>query len=175
METLVSRVICGHGCSVVCVCIVLSTFCISVWLVVPCPFLVRCRVVALPVPNPAVMLKILESLRVVARPSLVPLHVVNWHSNNILGVRDPVPTHLGPGTPRRTSEPFGPCGRPFDRLRTYQLWTWQPTAMSTGPNGSGRALLRNTYKLFVIMIDVSSLFYASRNYFLRNNVKNAMS
>ena len=46
----------GLGCSVVCV---LCTQCISisVWLVVACPFLVRCWVVALPVPDSVVMLK----------------------------------------------------------------------------------------------------------------------
>jgi len=49
------------GCSVVCVLVlnisVFQYFSISVWLVVPCPLLVRYWVVALSVPDSAVMLK----------------------------------------------------------------------------------------------------------------------
>ena len=66
-----------------CVCSCTQYFSISVWLVVPCPFLVRCRVVALPVLDSVVMLKIPESVRLGARPLLVPMNVVNWQSNKL--------------------------------------------------------------------------------------------
>jgi len=69
--------------ALLCVCSCTQYIRISVWLVVPGPFLVRCRVVALPVPYPAVIQKILESIRVGARSSLVPLDVANWRPNNV--------------------------------------------------------------------------------------------